>query len=83
MERRFDIGTKREYKRCKLQLMMGLYQVYGHHLVYGSDVLLYIGQTYGVFNWGCFRALRPEVSGPRWTKAATDEANAYQVYEMP
>jgi hypothetical protein len=36
-----------------------------------------------VFNWGCIRALRPEVSGRRWTKAATDEANAYKVYEMP
>ena len=36
-----------------------------------------------VFNWGCIRALRPEVSGRRWTKAAMDEANAYKVYEMP
>jgi hypothetical protein len=36
-----------------------------------------------VFNWGCIRALRPEVSARRWTKAATDEANAYKVYEMP
>jgi hypothetical protein len=36
-----------------------------------------------VFNWGCIRALRPEVSGRRWTKAATDEANAYKVYEEP
>jgi len=25
----------------------GLYQIYGHHPVYGSNVLLYIGQTYG------------------------------------
>jgi len=25
----------------------GLYQVYGHHPVYGSNVLLYIGQTCG------------------------------------
>src|ERR1035438_3521697 len=25
----------------------GLYQIYGHHPVYGSSVLLYIGQTVG------------------------------------
>jgi hypothetical protein len=25
----------------------GLYQIYGHHPIYGSNVLLYIGQTYG------------------------------------
>ena len=25
----------------------GLYQIYGHHPVYGSNVLLYIGQTCG------------------------------------
>jgi len=25
----------------------GLYQIYGHHPVYGSNVLLYIGQTSG------------------------------------
>jgi hypothetical protein len=25
----------------------GLYQIYGHHPVYGSNVLLYIGQTVG------------------------------------
>src|SRR5258708_19938364 len=25
----------------------GLYQIYGHHPVYGPNVLLYIGQTYG------------------------------------
>ena len=141
----------------------GLYQVYGHHPIYGSNVLLYIGQTCGrtfgeriaehnfgggsqedrahievyvgrlkgatatpssddwrneinwaeklllyvhgpaynpqhmmelneadprvsdarVFNWGSIRALRPEVSGRRWTKAAMDEANAYKVFEMP
>ena len=141
----------------------GLYQIYGHHPVYGSNVLLYIGQTVGrtfgeriqehnfgggsqedrahveiyvgrlkgatttpssddwrneinwaekllihvhapaynpqhmmevdeadprvccarVFNWGCIRALRPEVSGRRWTRAATDAANAYKTYEMP
>lgn len=36
-----------------------------------------------VFNWGCIRALRPEVSGRRWTKAATAEVDAYKVYEMP
>jgi hypothetical protein len=36
-----------------------------------------------VFNWGCIRALRPEVSGRRWTKAAIDEAYAYKVYETP
>ena len=23
----------------------GLYQIYGHHFIYGSDVLLYIGKT--------------------------------------
>jgi hypothetical protein len=36
-----------------------------------------------VFNWGSIRALCPEVSGRRWTKAAMDEANAYKVFEMP
>lgn len=37
----------------------GLYQIYGHHPVYGSNALLYIGQTDGTFgkripeeNWG-------------------------------
>jgi hypothetical protein len=140
----------------------GLYQIYGHHPVYGANVLLYIGQTMGetfgqkieehqfgsgfqedrehvevyvgrlkglstpssdqwrteinlaekllihvhdpaynsrhnleldeadprvcsarVLNWGCIRALQPEVSGRRWTKAKTDEANLYKVYETP
>jgi len=36
-----------------------------------------------VLNWGCIRALQPEVSGRRWTKAKTDEANGYKVYETP
>ena len=36
-----------------------------------------------VLNWGCLRALQPEVSGRRWTKAKTDEANRYKVYETP
>jgi hypothetical protein len=140
----------------------GLYQIYGHHPVYGANVLLYIGQTMGetfgkrieehnfgggfqedrehveiyvgrlkgvstpssdewrneinwaekllihvhdpaynsrqnteldeadprvcnarVMNWGCIRALQPEVSGRRWTKAKTDETDSYKVYEMP
>jgi len=140
----------------------GLYQIYGHHPVYGANVLLYIGQTMGetfgerieehnfgggfqedrehveiyvgrlkgfstpsldewrneinwaekllvhvhdpaynsrhnmeldeadsrvcdarVLNWGCIRALQPEVSGRRRTKAKTDVANGYKVYETP
>jgi hypothetical protein len=141
---------------------IGLYQIYGHHPVYGANVLLYIGQTMGgtfgqrieehnfgegfqedsehvevyvgrlkgvstpslgewrneinwaekllihvhdpaynsrhnleldesdprvsnarVLNWGCIRALQPEVSGRRWTKAKKDEADRYKVYEAP
>jgi hypothetical protein len=140
----------------------GLYQIYGHHPVYGANVLLYIGQTMGetfgqrieehnfyvgfqddcehvevyvgrlkgvstpssgewrneinwaerllthvhdpaynsrhnleldeadprvcnarVLNWGCIRSLQPEVSGRRWTKAKTDEANGFEAYEAP
>jgi hypothetical protein len=137
----------------------GLYQIYGHHPVYGACTLLYIGQTWKtfaqriseegwdggssedpnnmqvyvgrlkgpatpspdewrreinlaekllihvhgpaynsenimsvpesdpevcntrVFNWGCHRALRPEISGLRWTRAATLQANDYKAYE--
>ena len=36
-----------------------------------------------VFNWGSLRALRPEVSGRRWTRAGMDEAKGHKVYEMP
>ena len=35
-----------------------------------------------VLNWGCHRTLRPEVSGRRWTKAATEQARGYSAYEM-
>ena len=28
----------------------GLYQIYGHHIVYGKDSLLYIGQTGNTFS---------------------------------
>ena len=28
----------------------GLYQIYGHHIVYGKDSLLYIGQTGTTFS---------------------------------
>ena len=46
----------------------GLYQIYGHHPVYGSNVLLYIGQTYGRDVWGADRGtqLRRRLArGPR------------------
>jgi hypothetical protein len=33
-----------------------------------------------VLNWGCHRAIRPEVSGLRWTKIATDKAKAFKIY---
>jgi hypothetical protein len=139
----------------------GVYAIYGHHPVYGSDTLLYIGkaqdQTFGqrvpqegwdkgsmedpahneiyvgrlkgpntptredckkeidlaekllihahgpaynsqqigevsesdpevcnarVLNWGYHRAIRPEVSGLRWTRVATEKTKAYELYDM-
>lgn len=37
--------TIEEIKKMKNRHDKGVYQVYGSHIVYGSDVLLYIGQT--------------------------------------
>ncbi len=146
---------------CK-SIDYGIYAIYGHHPVYGSDTLLYVGkaqdQTFGqrirqegwdkgsmedpahteiyvgrlkgpdtpplevwkkeidlaekllihthgpaynsqqigevsesdsevcdirVLNWGSHRAVRPEISGLRWTKTASEKAKAYEVYGVP
>jgi hypothetical protein len=37
--------TMKEVQRLKAASDRGLYQVYGHHAAYGSDVLLYIGKA--------------------------------------
>lgn len=37
--------TLKEVRESKTLIDYGLYQVYGHHPIYGSDVLLYIGQA--------------------------------------
>ena len=63
--------------------------IYVHGPAYNPEHMLQLNEAdprvsgARVFNWGCIRALRPEVSGRRWTKAATDEVNAYKVYEEP
>jgi hypothetical protein len=36
-----------------------------------------------VLNWGCHRDIQPEVSGLRWTRAATEQAKTFGVYEAP
>jgi hypothetical protein len=37
--------TLKQVRESKTPIDYGLYQVYGHHPIYGSDVLLYIGQA--------------------------------------
>ena len=39
--------TSAQIRACNTASDRGVYQVYGHHPVYGSDVLLYIGKAAG------------------------------------
>jgi hypothetical protein len=43
-ERIIHIEWEGPYSLNQLDTLKDLYQIYGHHSVYGSNVLLYIGQ---------------------------------------